>query len=70
VARNRQIIRTLTIVRELSVARRSLNSLAEEFGTNARTIRRDLEALEAAGFPLVQDEQRRWRVFDWRKELA
>ena len=68
-ARNRQIIRTWRIVRELSVAGRTFNALAEDLGVTTRTVRRDIEALEEAGFPLVQDEQRRWRVFD-RKELA
>jgi predicted DNA-binding transcriptional regulator YafY len=69
VARNRQIIRTWRIVRELSVGGRTFNGLAAELGVTSRTIRRDLEALAEAGFPLVQDEQRRWRMFD-RKELA
>jgi predicted DNA-binding transcriptional regulator YafY len=52
----------------------TLDELADESGVTTRTIRRDLEALQAAGVPLVDDTdergRRRWRVFEWRKEAA
>ena len=40
--------------------------LAERHGTNVRTIRRDLEGLEAVGLPIVEEpgdgKKKRWRV--------
>jgi hypothetical protein len=67
--RCRQLSRTLAILRALQGARLglSLAMLAREHGTCERTIRRDIEALEAAGFPLmdVMDAntgERRWRL--------
>jgi predicted DNA-binding transcriptional regulator YafY len=73
--RNRQVVRELQLLLTLERSRygRSLQELALEFGVTDRTIRRDLEALEAAGVPLIDNEnphERRWRVLDWRKEAA
>ena len=46
-----------------------MRELAAECGATERTVRRDIEALEAAGFPLYVDEGR-WRVLTWRKDAA
>jgi predicted DNA-binding transcriptional regulator YafY len=68
--RNRNLVRVLSELRQLEASRMgaTLRELADEAGVTERTIRRDLEALEAAGVPLVQDvdeeRRRRWRVFD------
>lgn len=50
--RNRTLLRVLTLFRRLDGCRYAppLAELAKEFGVCERTIRRDLEALEAAGF--------------------
>jgi predicted DNA-binding transcriptional regulator YafY len=79
-ARNRQIVRELILLRTLEQARMgyTLRELALRSGVTTRTIRRDLEALEEAGVPITDiDEraetvgaERRWRVLDWRKEAA
>ncbi|MEO7891216.1 MAG: HTH domain-containing protein [Vicinamibacterales bacterium] len=64
-SRNRTLIRALGIVRRLDGAKvgATLAELAADSGVCTRTIRRDLEAIESAGIPLVSDEARRWRVF-------
>lgn len=79
-ARNRQIVRELVLLRTLEQARMgcTLRELALAADVTTRTIRRDLEALEEAGVPITGiDEraetvgaERRWRVLDWRKEAA
>lgn len=74
--RNEQLIRLLAILRDLD--RRdgcSLYELAERYGTTVRTIRRDLDALEAAGLPLVDEDDgrmKRWRIEypDPRRQLG
>jgi len=64
--RNAQLVRALQIVTELERAGGlSLQELAENFGTSTRTIRRDLEALQSAGFlfEAEQPDQRKlWRL--------
>jgi predicted DNA-binding transcriptional regulator YafY len=69
--RNRQLTRTWTLVRRLDGLHVGLTptELAAEFGVCRRTITGDLEALEAAGFPLVEAEGR-WNVFNWRNKAA
>jgi predicted DNA-binding transcriptional regulator YafY len=83
-ARNRQVVRQWQIVRQIEGRHgKTLRELAEAFGVTTRTIRRDLEALEEAGFPLVDELEERcgaldypiadarcWRIVDWRKEAA
>lgn len=76
-ARNRQVVRQWQIVRQIEGRRgATLHELAEALDVTTRTIRRDLEALEGAGFPLVDEEPpffgaaRRFRIIDWRKEAA
>jgi predicted DNA-binding transcriptional regulator YafY len=64
--RNAEVIRQWSILRELEGARgATIDDLAERTGVTTRTIRRDLEALQAAGFPLFDDlvdGKRYWRL--------
>jgi predicted DNA-binding transcriptional regulator YafY len=54
--RNAEVIRQWTILRDLESSRRvTIDELAERTGVTTRTIRRDLEALQAAGFPLFDE---------------
>ena len=64
--RNAETIRQWRLLREIE-ARRGLTirRMAELGGVSTRTIRRDLDALQEAGFPLYDelvDEERRWRL--------
>jgi predicted DNA-binding transcriptional regulator YafY len=64
--RNAEVIRQWTILRDLEASRRqTIDDLASRTGVTTRTIRRDLEALQASGFPLfdeVIDGKRYWRL--------
>lgn len=66
--RNQEVIRQWKVLHALESSRHgaSIDSLAGELGVTTRTIRRDLEALQEAGFPLFDtrdDEGRvRWRL--------
>ena len=64
--RNAEVIRQWTILRELEASRRAtIDDLARRTSVTTRTIRRDLEALQASGFPLfdeVIDGKRFWRL--------
>jgi predicted DNA-binding transcriptional regulator YafY len=70
VPRNAEVIRQWTILREIERARAAgvtIDELAELCGVTTRTIRRDLQALEEAGFPLFDDRagddgKTRWKV--------
>ena len=73
--RNAEVIRQWSILRDLESSRRvTIDDLAERTGVSTRTIRRDLEALQAAGFPLFDEvhegkkywtlEQRAFRRLD------
>jgi hypothetical protein len=58
--RNDQVSRQWFLLRKLEDPRGAtlqelVNSIPDDFPKNPRTIRRDLEALEAAGFPLTTD---------------
>jgi predicted DNA-binding transcriptional regulator YafY len=54
--RNQEVIRQWSILRDLESARRlTIDDLAERTGVTTRTIRRDLEALQTAGFPLFDE---------------
>ena len=58
VPRNAEVIRQWTILREIERARGvgvTIDDLASLCGVTTRTIRRDLQALEEAGFPLYDD---------------
>ena len=68
--RNAEVIRQWTILREIERARGAgvtIDELAALCDVTTRTIRRDLQALEEAGFPLFDDKTRddgktRWLV--------
>ena len=68
--RNAEVIRQWTILREIEHARSAgvtIDDLAAQCDVTTRTIRRDLQALEAAGFPLYDDKSQddgrtRWRI--------
>jgi predicted DNA-binding transcriptional regulator YafY len=70
--RNTQIIRQWEIIWSLrGPAGRTIKSLAAEHGVCTRTIRRDLAALESAGYPLVEEVdytsahgRKRWRLLE------
>jgi predicted DNA-binding transcriptional regulator YafY len=70
VPRNAEVIRQWTILREIERARGggvTIDELASLCAVTTRTIRRDLQALEEAGFPLYDDRaagdgRTRWRV--------
>jgi predicted DNA-binding transcriptional regulator YafY len=69
VPRNAEVIRQWTILREIESARTgvTIDDLASLCGVTTRTIRRDLQALEEAGFPLFDDKSRddgrtRWGI--------
>jgi predicted DNA-binding transcriptional regulator YafY len=69
VPRNAEVIRQWTILREIERARTgvTIDDLASLSGVTTRTIRRDLQALEEAGFPLYDnkahdDGRTRWAI--------
>jgi predicted DNA-binding transcriptional regulator YafY len=70
VGRNAEVIRQWAILREIEQARGSgvtIDELAALCEVTTRTIRRDLQALEEAGFPLFDDRTRddgrtRWSI--------
>jgi predicted DNA-binding transcriptional regulator YafY len=54
--RNAEVIRQWSILRDLEASRRlTIDELASRTGVTTRTIRRDLEALQSAGFPLFDE---------------
>ena len=71
-SRNDQITRQWHHLRQLEgLPGRSLQDLVDnvpdDYPKNARTVRRDLEALEAVGFPLFIERhngQTRWRLME------
>jgi predicted DNA-binding transcriptional regulator YafY len=64
--RNAEVIRQWTILRDLESSRRvTIDEMAAKTGVTTRTIRRDLEALQEAGFPLfdeLHDGKRYWTL--------
>jgi predicted DNA-binding transcriptional regulator YafY len=64
--RNAEVIRQWSILRDLEASRRvTIDDLAARTGVTTRTIRRDLEALQTAGFPLfdeVHDGKKYWTL--------
>jgi predicted DNA-binding transcriptional regulator YafY len=54
--RNAEVIRQWSILRDLEASRRlTIDDMAQRTGVTTRTIRRDLEALQSAGFPLFDE---------------
>src|SRR5918993_5676413 len=54
--RNAEVIRQWSILKDLEASRRvTIDDLAARTGVTTRTIRRDLEALQTAGFPLFDE---------------
>jgi predicted DNA-binding transcriptional regulator YafY len=70
VPRNAEVIRQWTMLRELERSRGlglTVDALAQLSGVTTRTVRRDLQALEEAGFPIFDDKSHddgrtRWKV--------
>jgi len=70
VPRNAEVIRQWTVLRAIEKSRASgvtIDELATECGVTTRTIRRDLQALEEAGFPIYDDKSHddgrtRWMI--------
>ena len=74
--RNSQLARILQVLRDLDrQGGADLYELAQRYGTAVRTIRRDLQALQGAGLPLVEDTdaadsgKKRWRIA-YREKLS
>jgi len=75
--RNDQIIRQWYLLRQLErsngvTLEELVNVLPDDYRKNSRTIRRDLEALEAAGYPLVTDRldgQTRWKLMEGFRDI-
>lgn len=66
-ARNAEVIRQWNILRTVEAAKNgvSIDSLARQEKVTTRTIRRDLDALQQAGFPLYDDRadgRTRWKL--------
>jgi predicted DNA-binding transcriptional regulator YafY len=54
--RNSELIRQWTLLRQLAAVRtNTIPKLAEDLNVTTRTVRRDLAALQAAGFPIYDD---------------
>jgi predicted ArsR family transcriptional regulator len=55
--RLQQVLRQWDILRTLEASRHglTLHQLAQELGVSERTVRRDIEGLEAAGFPVFKE---------------
>jgi predicted DNA-binding transcriptional regulator YafY len=64
--RNDQIVRILSVARALAGSRRglSLKALAEREGWHWRTVYRDRDALQAAGFPIEEPSPGRYKLAD------
>lgn len=64
--RNTEVIRQWNVLREIEVSRRvTIRRLSSITGVSTRTIRRDLEALQEAGFPIFDEQaegERYWRL--------
>lgn len=75
--RNDQVSRQWYLLRKLEASRGAtlqqlVDSLPDDFPKNPRTIRRDLEALEYVGFPLVTDQlngQTRWKLMEGFRDI-
>jgi predicted DNA-binding transcriptional regulator YafY len=70
--RNAQLRRMLNMLRELSRTGTgfSLAQLSERYGTDERTIRRDLDALREEGFPIVSEKSVENNSKLWRLDTS
>lgn len=70
--RNAEVIRQWKILKTVEAARHTTTqALADELGVTERTIRRDIEALQEAGFPLYderEDGRKVWRLVPGYKQ--
>ena len=70
--RNAEVIRQWKILKRIEAGRyTTAQDLADEHGVTERTIRRDIEALQEAGFPLYDertDGRKVWRLVDGYKQ--
>jgi predicted DNA-binding transcriptional regulator YafY len=70
--RNAEVVRQWKILKRIEAGRyTSTQALAEEHGVTERTIRRDIEALQEAGFPLYDDREggrRIWKLVEGYKQ--
>jgi len=70
--RNAEVIRQWKILKTVEAGRHSTTqTLAKDHGVTERTIRRDIEALQEAGFPLYDDREdgrRVWRLVEGYKQ--
>ena len=64
--RNSELIRQWTILQRIATARdQTIPKLASDLSVSTRTIRRDLEALQVAGFPVYDetvDNAKLWKL--------
>src|ERR1700674_1274583 len=64
--RNSELIRQWTLLRQVAAVRtNTIPKMAEDLGVTTRTVRRDLAALQTAGFPIYDDTvngTKFWRV--------
>jgi predicted DNA-binding transcriptional regulator YafY len=75
--RNDQITRQWHLLRRLESSngltlQQLVETVPEDFPKNARTLRRDLEALEGVGFPVVTERvngQTRWRLMEGFRDI-
>src|SRR5688572_7478012 len=67
--RNQEVIRQWKVLHALETSRHgvAIDALADDLGVTTRTIRRDLAALQEAGFPLYDEKDGDGRV-RWRLE--
>ncbi len=73
--RNAEVIRQWRILKTIEAGRFSSSAkLAHEFGVTERTVRRDIEALQEAGFPIYDDRvsgKKVWRLVEgYRQRLV
>jgi proteasome accessory factor B len=70
--RNAEVIRQWRILKRIEAGRyTTANDLADEHGVTERTIRRDIEALQEAGFPLYDERsegRKVWRLIEGYKQ--
>ena len=51
--RSAGLVRSFSLLQAITASPRTIQQLADEFGVTTRTVRRDLDVLQAARFPVV-----------------